>query len=277
MSHPWWRITVDCTPEARDEVAAFLVRLTGEAVEESATGAVYAIARDPADAERVVTELGRTYPDAVGVIAPQAPIDWAVHWRDGIITRHFGRIVITPSWLPVTPEGEAVVLVIDPESAFGNGEHGSTRVALALLDRHLKAGDRVIDLGSGSGVLAIGASLLGAASAIGIEVDPEAIPIAEANAVRNGVEQKTRFVAGDAAELASLAGPAQLVCSNILRTVNTRLLPIIAASLAPGGRVIFSGMELGEADSFRAALAQDWQIIDEASDSGWWGVVVTRA
>ena len=85
----------------------------------------------------------------------------------------------------MTPRDDQVVVSIDPESAFGSGEHGSTRGALALLERRIAAGDRVLDLGSGSGILAIAAVELGARSAIGIEVDADALPIAEANARKN--------------------------------------------------------------------------------------------
>lgn len=152
------------------------------------------------------------------------PVDWSVKWRDGIITRRFGRLVVTASWLPVVPEGDEVVVSLDPESAFGSGEHGSTRAAMTLLERHLVPGDRVLDFGSGSGILAIAAAKLGATSAIGIEVDDESHPIAEANAEKNGVSDRVTFLIGDAGDLGILAGPAEVVCSNILRTVNTLLL-----------------------------------------------------
>ena len=128
-------------------------------------------------------------------------------------------------------------MTLDPETAFGSGEHGSTRVALTLLERWFVPGDRVLDLGSGSGILAIAAVKLGAARAVGIEVDAEANVVAARNA-----SAKRRRVGGRVsrrampATLAPLLGPADLVLSNILRTVNTALLPAIAAALAPAGR-----------------------------------------
>jgi ribosomal protein L11 methyltransferase len=176
------------------------------------------------------------------------------------------------------PDGVGPTIVLDPEMAFGSGEHGSTRTALTLIDRHVAPGDRVLDLGSGSGILAIAAVKLGAVRAIGLETDPEANEVAERNASRNGVEAAVRFLDGDAAVLAPLMAPAELICSNILRSVNTALLPAIRNSLTPAGLAIFAGMEQLEAGEFRSALADaHFTIVDEASDAGWWGTAARLA
>jgi ribosomal protein L11 methyltransferase len=173
----------------------------------------------------------------------------------------------------VVPAGNEVVVSLDPESAFGSGEHGSTRAAMTLLERHLKSGDRVLDFGSGSGILAIAAAKLGAVTAIGIEVDDESHPIAEANAEKNGVSDRVTFLIGDAGELGVLAGPAEVLCSNILRTVNTLLLPAIQRALVPGGIAIFAGMEDMEEELFRPVLERaGFTVVDDVHDAGWWGV-----
>jgi ribosomal protein L11 methyltransferase len=131
----------------------------------------------------------------------------------------------------------------------------------------------VIDLGSGSGTLAIAAAKLGAARATGLEIDEEAEPIALANAERNGVSDRVRFVTGEAAGLAPLLGPADLVVSNILRSVNLSLLPAIIRALRPGGLAIFSGMEVAERAAFAPALdPAGFTIVDDAVDAGWWAV-----
>jgi ribosomal protein L11 methyltransferase len=175
------------------------------------------------------------------------------------------------------PDDAQPLVVLDPEMAFGSGEHGSTRTALVLLDRHLHPGDRVLDLGSGSGILAIAAVKLGAARATAIENDPEANAVAARNAERNGVSDRVAILEGDAAALTPLVGPAEVVCSNILRSVNTTLLPGIATVLAPGGRAIFAGMESSEAEPFRAALEEaGFVVVDETTDAGWWGVAARR-
>src|SRR5918998_6444283 len=167
--------------------------------------------------------------------------------RDGLSPRRFGRLTVVPSWLPEAASSDDHTVVLDPETAFGSGEHGSTRAALTLLEQLLQSGHRVLDLGSGSGILAIAAVKLGAARAIGIEIDPEANEVATRNAERNGVSGRVKFLEGDAGVLAPLAGPAEVILSNILRAANTALLPTIPGTLAAGGVAIFSGMERDEA------------------------------
>ena len=135
----------------------------------------------------------------------------------------------------------------------------------------------MLDLGSGSGILAIAAAKLGAGSAVGIDNDAEAGPVAWRNAERNGVVDAVDFLEGDAGDLAPLLGPADLLLSNILRTVNTMLLPAIVAALRPGGLAVFSGMEETEASAFRPVLAAGGLTVrDEVVDAGWWAVAAAR-
>lgn len=277
MTPHWWRIAISCRVEDTDAVAAALVGATGHGVEEPDAGSLLTVATSEADAKRIVAELSVIFADLEGAVTPLEPVDWSVRWRDGIITRTFGRLILTPSWLPVLPAPGQVVVTLDPESAFGSGEHGSTRAALTLLERHLQPGQRLLDFGSGSGILAIAGAKLGAANAIGIEVDDEAFPIAEANASRNGVAERVTFLVGDAGELGVLAGPAEVICSNILRSVNTILLPRIEKALTVGGIAIFSGMEDAEETLFRPVLDRHgFTILEDCHDAGWWGVAARR-
>ena len=270
----WWAVDVQTAPDRREAVGAWLVARTGQAIEELTDGTLVTFAADEPSAEALVAAVAREH----GARATRRPIenvDWSIRWRDGIEQRRFGRLTVTPSWIPA-PEG-GVTVVLDPESAFGSGEHGSTRAALTLLERRVRAGDRVLDLGSGSGILAIAAVKLGATRATGIEVDDDANDIARVNAARNGVAATVELLTGDAAHLAPLLGPADLLLSNILRTVNTALLPAIAAALRPAGLAIFSGMEVPEAPLFRPELAAaGFTIVEEVADAGWWGVAARR-
>ncbi|MBA3658819.1 MAG: 50S ribosomal protein L11 methyltransferase [Gemmatimonadales bacterium] len=270
----WWAIDVRTTPADRDTLGAWLVTETGLAVEERADGTLVTFAADEAAADALVAALavhcgGR----AAAERRPLEAVDWSVRWRDGLGARTIGRLTVLPSWLPeVTPDGARTV-VLDPETAFGSGEHGSTRAALALLERHLAPGDFVLDLGSGSGILAIAAVKLGARSAVGIETDAGANEVAVRNAERNRVSQRISFLTGDAADLAPLAGPADLLLSNILRSVNTPLLPAIVAALRPGGLAIFAGMEEVEARLFRPVIADaGFTTVEELTEAGWWAV-----
>jgi ribosomal protein L11 methyltransferase len=274
----WWAIDVRTAAEKRDVISAWLVTRTGQAVEERDDGTLVTFAADEASADALVADLGREVDSTAETRRrPLEPVDWSTRWRDGLAARHFGRLAVVPSWLPDAVSPSPLTVVLDPETAFGSGEHGSTRVALTLLERLLEPGKQVLDLGSGSGILAIAAVKLGASRAIGIESDPEANRVATRNAARNGVAGQVEFLEGDACVLAPLAGPADLLLSNILRTVNTALLPAIAGALRPGGIAIFSGMEESEASGFRHALrSAGFDLIQETVDTGWWGVAAER-
>jgi ribosomal protein L11 methyltransferase len=272
----WWALDIRAGAVEHDALAAWLVERTGQAVEQQDDGTIVTFAPDGDSADELTTAIAGY--DRGAAVSRRAldDHDWSVRWREGLAPRHLGRLVIVPSWIPYPPAAGEAVVVIDPETAFGSGEHGSTRAALLLLERHLQAGDRVLDLGSGSGILAIAAARLGARSAIGIEIDPEAIPVAEKNAGRNGVQDTTRFVHAEAT-VAPLLGPADLVLSNILRLINEGLLGEIQLALAPSGKAIFSGMQVNEAHLFRPALAQaGFMIGDEIVDDEWWAVLGVR-
>jgi ribosomal protein L11 methyltransferase len=275
----WWAIDVRTPPEARDKLGAWLVARTGQAVEERDDGTLVTFAPDEHAAEELIADIAQ----AADGFAPGTsrrkiePVDWSTRWRDGLGSRSFGRLTVAPSWAPALVDSGGPIVVLDPETAFGSGEHGSTRVALSLLERLLQPGDLVLDLGSGSGILALAAVKLGAARAVGIENDPEANVVAACNASRNGVEGLVQFLDGDAGDLAPLLGPADLVLSNILRSANTALLPAIARALIPGGTAIFSGMEVAESPLFVPALeSAGFTVLEERTDTGWWGVAARQ-
>jgi ribosomal protein L11 methyltransferase len=274
----WCALDVKSPPETRDAVATWLVARTGQAVEERGDGILVSFATSEVEAGSLLGALRSAFGGVVAGTSRLLPdVDWTRQWRDGLGPRVIGRLIVTPSWAVPEDAGSCTV-VIDPETAFGTGEHGSTRAALTLLDRHITSGSRVLDFGSGSGILAIAAAKLGAARATGIELDPEVEPIAAANVARNGVEDRVTCLTGDAAALAPLLAPADLILSNILRSVNETLLPLILRSLARGGVAIFAGMERAERSGFIAALARAGFVpIDEAADGDWWGVAVRAA
>lgn len=275
----WWAIDVRADPAHRDRLSAWLVARTGQAVEEQEDGTLVGFAPDEQAAEAVLAELGRTGGDPVAAASRRElePVDWSTRWREGLAARQIGRLTVIPSWLAGSDDPGSAEVILDPENAFGSGEHGSTRAALALLEKLVRPGDRVLDLGSGSGILAIAAVRLGAGRAIGIESDPEANLVAARNAERNGVAGAVRFIDGDAGDLAPLLGPADLLLSNILRSVNTMLLPAAVVALRPGGVAVFSGMEEPEAPLFRPVLvAAGLEPVEELADAGWWAVAARR-
>lgn len=159
------------------------------------------------------------------------------------------RLWIVPSWHE-TPDPGAINLILDPGMAFGTGSHPTTRLCLEWLERNVAAGCSVLDYGCGSGILAIAAARLGAAQVAGVDIDPQAVEAARANAERNGV------IAHFADSAVPVAGEYDLVVANILSNPLRVLAPAICAHVRAGGRLALSGILREQADEIIAIYAQ---------------------
>ena len=169
---------------------------------------------------------------------------------------------IVPSWHQ-PPEPDAINVVLDPGLAFGTGTHPTTRLCLRWLAAHVAGGERVIDFGCGSGILAIAALKLGAGSASGVDIDPQAVGAARENAKRNGVAAE--FVtAADA-----LTGPAHIVVANILAQPLIVLAPLLAGLSAPGGRLALSGILVEQAQDVLDAYSAWYAFELPLEEDGW--------
>lgn len=172
------------------------------------------------------------------------------------------RVWVVPSW-HAAPDSNAINIELDPGLAFGTGTHPTTRLCLNWLDEHLRGGEHVLDYGCGSGILAIAAMKLGARSAAGVDIDPQAVRVSRENAERNGVAAS--FHASDSAPPLE----ADVVLANILANPLRVLAPALAAAVRPGGRVVLSGILAGQAEDV-ASIYQDWFDMDEAvEEEGW--------
>jgi ribosomal protein L11 methyltransferase len=176
---------------------------------------------------------------------------------------------IVPSWHE-TPDAAAINVVLDPGLAFGTGTHPTTRLCLRWLAERLEGGASVIDFGCGSGILAIAALKLGAASASGVDIDPQAVLAARENAFNNGVA--VTFVS--AAE--DLPGPAQFVLANILAQPLIVLAPLIATLTVRGGHLALSGILATQAQEVRDAYAAWYDFDPLQEEDGWVLVSGTR-
>jgi ribosomal protein L11 methyltransferase len=201
-------------------------------------------------------------------------VDWSEAWKSGLRPHSLGRITVAPPWLATSGER---TIIIDPGMAFGTGEHPTTRSVVRLMQGVIRPGDRVADLGAGSAVLGIVAAKLGAASVAAIEMDPDAIGNGEENIERNGVGGVVRLLEGDAALLLPLVAPVRVVLANIIFSVLTELLPIIAESLAADGRAILSGILVEErGDMCQVLESSRWRVVAEETEEIWWSAVVAR-
>ena len=168
-------------------------------------------------------------------------------------------------------------MVIEPEMAFGTGEHQTTRGVVRLLPSAIRARDRVADLGAGSAVLAIAAAKLGAAHVTAIELDHDAIANAEENVARNGVADRVTVLEGDAELLLPFVAPVRVVLANIISSVLVSLLPTIGASLAMDGEAILSGILVEERASMLAVLdTNGWVLRAEDVEGTWWSARIAR-
>jgi ribosomal protein L11 methyltransferase len=187
--------------------------------------------------------------------------DWVREWMDHFKPMKFGRrLWICPSWCK-TPDPDAVNLMLDPGLAFGTGTHPTTAMCLEFLDGESLEGKHVIDFGCGSGILAIAALLLGAKSALGLDIDPQAIKASGENAERNGVRDRLslRLTGGEAPEENE---KADVLVANILAGPLTELAPDIEKLVKKGGHLALSGILGKQADDVRAVYSK-WFEMDE--------------
>jgi ribosomal protein L11 methyltransferase len=257
----------------RDAVLAALFDAGSQGVQEEGDALLTHFPPDTsADAVRIAI---RAASDAAEIEIGTTPtVDWSEAWKRGIHSHELGVITVAPPWLATT--GDAVV-VIDPGMAFGTGEHPTTRSVVRLMQGVVGPGDRVADLGTGSGVLAIVAARLGAASVAAIEIDPDAIGNAEENVSRNGVGGVVRVLEGDASLLLPLIAPVSVILANIISSVLTDLLPVFAGALTAGGRAILSGILIEERPAMLEALGHGgWRVLAEEREEIWWSAVVAR-
>ena len=296
----WLEVSVAADVEAVEAVSEILGRVApgGVAVEpafdlvDEGLGArvdptrpaivrAYLPARDPAAAERAVAEVTEAlgHLQAFG-LRPIGDVqtrliheaDWADAWKAYFPVMRIGRrLVIRPTWRRHRAGPDDVILALDPGMAFGTGLHPTTRLCLAAIesldDRGRIDGTRVLDVGCGSGILALAAVRLGAASALGVDTDPIAIEATDANARRNHVARRIRARVGS---LPSGAPPFDVVLANLIAGVLIPLAPMLHDELVPGGVLLASGIFIDREPEVRAAFRSAGLVIDGRTDEGEW-------
>ena len=194
--------------------------------------------------------------------------NWEEAWKDGYNPIFIGeKLVICPSWMDNDSKGRKK-LIIDPGMAFGTGVDETTRLCLEALERMNIKGCSVLDIGCGSGILAIGALLLGASSALGIDIDKTAVNIAKENSVLNTVSDRSMFIHGN--PVALISETYDIVCANISADTILSLLPEFPRFLKNNGTLILSGIiENREQDVIDALLDIGLSIVECNKENGW--------
>ena len=202
--------------------------------------------------------------------------DWNENWKKYFHTTEIGeKLVIVPSWEEYENKNGRVVLSIDPGAAFGTGTHATTSLCLGLLENHIKNGTNMLDIGTGSGILAIAAALLGADSAIGVDIDAQSVKTARENAEINNVKEKCQFIVGDLAD--KISGKFDVICANIVADVIIKLFDNVKDFMTDGGVLIISGIiDLRKEDVLNSAAAHGFKAIKENYKENWCAFTLTK-
>ena len=200
--------------------------------------------------------------------------DWADSWKKYYKPIKTGkRVVIVPVWEKYDAAPGEVTVLMDPGMAFGTGTHETTRLCAAMLEKYIHGGESVLDVGCGSGILAITAAKLGAADAFACDIDPQSIKVAKENTVLNS----TPCVECAVSDLLSAVPEKKydVVCANIVADVIIRLAPDVGAFMKDGAVLIVSGIISERADEVRAALsANGFEVDSDESENGWYCAAV---
>ncbi len=195
--------------------------------------------------------------------------DWSENWKKYYKPFRIGtHLVVKPTWEPYAPEPDDLMIELDPGMAFGTGTHETTNMCMQLLEKHLSDGMRVMDVGTGSGILAIAAAKLGAKDVLAIDIDPDAVKVARENVVLNKADGRVRVVKGDLVK--GEAMPCELAVANIVADAICMLAGPLTRHLVRGGLLICSGIiREREQDVLAAAKAAGYQVADRLEKGEW--------
>ncbi len=202
--------------------------------------------------------------------------DWAETWKKYYHPISVGKLTVVPAWEEYTPRTGECIIRMDPGMAFGTGTHETTRLVMSLLSEEVTGGERVLDVGTGSGILALSAAKLGAEICYAYDIDPVAVRVAEENVKKDGAANVVCGVA-DLLDGVDRSAPYDLVVANIVSDIILRLLPDLGAVMKEGGRAILSGIIGERVAEIKTALAEHgFTLIKEREERDWYGLLIQK-
>ncbi len=202
--------------------------------------------------------------------------NWNENWKKHFHTTEIGeKLAIVPSWEEYENKDNRTLLHIDPGAAFGTGTHATTSLCLKLLENYVDKDIEMLDIGCGSGILAIASVLLGAKKAIGVDIDAQSVKTARENAEINKISDKTEFIHGDLAD--KVSGKYKVVCANIVADIIIRLFENVSDFMEETSVLIISGIiDLRKDDVLEKAKEFGFEVIEEEYKDNWCAFVLNK-
>ena len=195
--------------------------------------------------------------------------DWSENWKKYFHATEIGdKLAIVPSWEEYDNKENRKILHIDPGAAFGTGTHATTSLCLSMLENYVAEGSKMLDIGCGSGILSIASVLLGAETAVGVDIDAQSVKTAKENAELNNVSGKTEYIVGDLAD--KISGKYNVVCANIVADVVIRLLGDVRTFMEENAVLLVSGIiDTRENDVLAAAEKHGFKVKEKQYKDNW--------
>jgi ribosomal protein L11 methyltransferase len=281
---PYFQVTLPSSVESADILAAIVVELGSSGCEQRPESLI-AFFPPGIDKGTVLAALEQHIATvrANGFEVPESPLlledvpdlDWNAEWKKRLkpfrISPHF---TVKPSWRRLEKVKTQFVIELDPKQAFGTGSHATTRLMMGMLERYLEAGEAILDVGTGTAILAIAALKLGAQKAVAFDIDPLAVEAAVENRAVNVPDQKLALFTGTLSAIKAHEKYG-LILANITRKTITALLPDLANHMKSDGLLLLSGILIVEAEDLKARLAAyALEVKDEEYLDEWCGLVV---